>query len=113
LRASVAAHDVVVRMGGDEFVIVMPEFRDQKDAERCAEAIIQKVATPMTLGNREVNVTVSVGISNEPNRAAVHAASRMAGSFTRSTCNSRPPAAIKIEERMAQAARNRRNISCQ
>ena len=56
-------------MGGDEFVIVMPEFRDQKDAERCAETIIQKVSTPTMVGNREVNVTVSVGLCIFPDCA--------------------------------------------
>jgi diguanylate cyclase (GGDEF)-like protein/PAS domain S-box-containing protein len=69
LCSAVRGTDTVARMGGDEFVIVMPEFRDQKDAERCAEAIIQKVATPTTLGNREVNVTVSVGLCIFPDCA--------------------------------------------
>ncbi len=69
LCSAVRQTDTVARMGGDEFVIVMPEFRDQKDAERCAEAIIQKVATPVVLGNREVNVTVSVGLCIFPDCA--------------------------------------------
>ncbi len=69
LCAAVRQTDTVARMGGDEFVIVMPEFRDQKDAERCAEAILQKVATPTMLGNREVNVTVSVGLCIFPDCA--------------------------------------------
>ncbi len=69
LCSAVRGTDTVARMGGDEFVIVMPEFRDQKDAERCAESIIQKVGTPTTLGNREVNVTVSVGLCIFPDCA--------------------------------------------
>jgi diguanylate cyclase (GGDEF)-like protein/PAS domain S-box-containing protein len=69
LCSTVRQTDTVARMGGDEFVIVMPEFRDQKDAERCAEAILQKVATPTTLGNREVNVTVSIGLCIFPDCA--------------------------------------------
>ena len=70
LCSAVRQTDTVARMGGDEFVIVMPEFRDEKDAERCAEAIIQKVSTPTMLGNREVNVTVSVGLCIFPDCAA-------------------------------------------
>jgi diguanylate cyclase (GGDEF)-like protein/PAS domain S-box-containing protein len=69
LCGAVRQTDTVARMGGDEFVIVMPEFRDQRDAERCAESIIQKVATPIVLGNREVNVTVSVGLCIFPDCA--------------------------------------------
>jgi diguanylate cyclase (GGDEF)-like protein/PAS domain S-box-containing protein len=69
LCSAVRQTDTVARMGGDEFVIVMPEFRDEKDAEKCAEAIIQKVSTPTMLGNREVNVTVSVGLCVFPDCA--------------------------------------------
>jgi diguanylate cyclase (GGDEF)-like protein/PAS domain S-box-containing protein len=69
LCSAVRQTDTVARMGGDEFVIVMPEFRDEKDAERCAEAIIQKISTPTMLGNREVNVTVSVGLCVFPDCA--------------------------------------------
>jgi diguanylate cyclase (GGDEF)-like protein/PAS domain S-box-containing protein len=69
LCSAVRQTDTVARMGGDEFVIVMPEFRDQKDAERCAEAILQKVATPTTVGNREVTITVSVGLCIFPDCA--------------------------------------------
>jgi diguanylate cyclase (GGDEF)-like protein/PAS domain S-box-containing protein len=69
LCSAVRQTDTVARMGGDEFVIVMPEFRDEQDAERCAEAILSKVATPTQLGNREVNVTVSVGLCIFPDYA--------------------------------------------
>ncbi len=69
LCSAVRQTDTVARMGGDEFVIVMPEFRDEKDAEKCAEAIIQKISTPTMLGNREVNVTVSVGLCIFPDCA--------------------------------------------
>jgi diguanylate cyclase (GGDEF)-like protein/PAS domain S-box-containing protein len=70
LCSAVRQTDTVARMGGDEFVIVMPEFRDERDAVKCAEAIIQKVATPTMLGNREVNVTVSVGLCIFPDCAS-------------------------------------------
>jgi diguanylate cyclase (GGDEF)-like protein/PAS domain S-box-containing protein len=69
LCSAVRQTDTVARMGGDEFVIVMPEFRDEKDAIRCAEAILQKVSTPTMLGSREVNVTVSVGLCIFPDCA--------------------------------------------
>ena len=69
LCSAVRQTDTVARMGGDEFVIIMPEFRDEKDAERCAENIIQKVSTPTIIANREVNVTVSVGVCIFPDCA--------------------------------------------
>ena len=69
LCSAVRQTDTVARMGGDEFVIVMPEFSEQGDAERVAESIIRKIATPVAIGNREVNVTVSVGLCIFPDRA--------------------------------------------
>ena len=70
LCSAVRQTDTVARMGGDEFVVVMPEFRDQNDAERVAETIIKKVATPTDVGNREINLTVSVGMCIFPDCAA-------------------------------------------
>ncbi|HWB32668.1 MAG TPA: EAL domain-containing protein [Acidobacteriaceae bacterium] len=69
LCAGVRQTDTVARVGGDEFVIVMPEFRDGKGAERCAESILQKVSTPTIVGGREVNVTVSIGLCVFPDCA--------------------------------------------
>jgi diguanylate cyclase (GGDEF)-like protein/PAS domain S-box-containing protein len=69
LCSAVRQTDTVARMGGDEFVIVMPELREERDAERVAETIIRKVGTPTLVGNREVNVTVSVGLCIFPDCA--------------------------------------------
>ncbi len=66
LLAAVRKTDTVSRMGGDEFVIVMPDFRSLADVERCAQQIIEKASTPTTIGNREVNITVSVGLCIYP-----------------------------------------------
>jgi diguanylate cyclase (GGDEF)-like protein len=66
LLSSVRESDTVARMGGDEFVIVMPEFRTMQDVERCGEQIIRNVAQPIDIGGREVSLTLSVGVSLFP-----------------------------------------------
>lgn len=66
LLSSVRESDTVARMGGDEFVIVMPEFRSIKDVERCAEQIIQRASQPIKINGRKINLTLSVGISVFP-----------------------------------------------
>lgn len=65
LRESVRGIDLVCRMGGEEFVVVMPDT-DGQIASKVAERIRAKIAgTPFTIGQegRAVPVTVSVGVT--------------------------------------------------
>jgi len=66
LLSSVRASDTVARMGGDEFVVVMPEFRTLHDAQRCAEQIIRNAAQPIHINGRDITLTLSVGIALFP-----------------------------------------------
>lgn len=56
-------------MGGDEFVIVMPEFKSMEDVKRCGLQFVQSTARPITIGDREIQVTVSVGVCTYPDYA--------------------------------------------
>jgi diguanylate cyclase (GGDEF)-like protein len=66
LLASVRESDTVARLGGDEFVIVMPDFRSIEDVERCGRQIIRNAAQPLTIAERSLSITVSVGIAIYP-----------------------------------------------
>lgn len=66
LLSCVRETDTVARMGGDEFVIVMPDFKSLEDVRRCGLQIVEKTARPVTIGNREINITVSVGLCIYP-----------------------------------------------
>jgi diguanylate cyclase (GGDEF)-like protein len=66
LRSSVRETDTIARMGGDEFVIVMPECKSLEDVRRCGQQIVNSAATPIILGNREIQVTLSVGLAIYP-----------------------------------------------
>jgi len=66
LLSCVSESDTVARMGGDEFVIVMPEFRCIHDVERRIEQIIRGTSQPIEINGRNISVTLSVGVSVFP-----------------------------------------------
>lgn len=66
LKVSLRESDVVARMGGDEFVAILPELEDENYSSQAARKILAAVAEPFTLAGQEYRVTVSVGISTYP-----------------------------------------------
>jgi diguanylate cyclase (GGDEF)-like protein/PAS domain S-box-containing protein len=54
------AGDTAARLGGDEFAVLL---EDPKDAERVSARISEALAAPFVINEKEVFVTVSVGIS--------------------------------------------------
>jgi diguanylate cyclase (GGDEF)-like protein len=66
LRSSVAAHDVVVRMGGDEFVVVATMLPDSVVVDSIAERIRGALAVPLDIDGVTLSVVPSIGISVYP-----------------------------------------------
>lgn len=66
LRSVVAAHDIVVRMGGDEFVIVATLLPDAVIVDSIAERIRSAVAVPLDIDGVTLSVVPSIGISVFP-----------------------------------------------
>ncbi len=58
--------DMVSRPGGDEFVILMPHIKATADAARVADKIAASLACPFQLDGRQLNISVSQGISLYP-----------------------------------------------
>jgi diguanylate cyclase (GGDEF)-like protein len=65
----VRAGDVVARVGGDEYAVVLDRVRNPDNAKRVAENIQARISSPMGLNNQEVSVTARIGISLYPNDA--------------------------------------------
>ena len=66
LLASVRSSDTVSRQGGDEFVILLAEVAHAKSAAVIAEKILVALRAPMLIDQREVHVTVSIGVVTYP-----------------------------------------------
>lgn len=58
-----SAESVVARIGGDEFAILLEYISEPEDAFRVAERVLREFSTPFQLKEREVYVTMSMGIS--------------------------------------------------
>ena len=56
----------VSRLGGDEFTVLLTHLEKAEDAARVAKRIIEAVSVPFLLGDEEVVVTPSIGISVFP-----------------------------------------------
>lgn len=54
--------DTVARIGGDEFVVLLSDLRDPHIAEKIAEMIVQNLAAPVLYEERELPVSVSIGV---------------------------------------------------
>ena len=66
LVAAVPEADSVARVGGDEFVVVLPAIESAGDAASVAERIVDAFAKPVAIDGRELYSSVSVGISIYP-----------------------------------------------
>ncbi|MDP4090033.1 MAG: EAL domain-containing protein, partial [Bacillota bacterium] len=66
LKKHVSRKDTVARLSGDEFAIVMPKLNTLEKINMMAEKIKDEFQNPFILGEQEVYVTVSMGISIYP-----------------------------------------------
>ena len=66
LSATVRDNDIVARIGGDEFVVVLAELVDPQDATSVADKIIASLSHPIALGGQALRPSVSIGICFYP-----------------------------------------------
>jgi diguanylate cyclase (GGDEF)-like protein len=90
LRRIARSHDLVARMGGDEFTVLLEDV-DTPEAAAIAQRIIDALSRPLALGDRTLTITPSIGLALVPPEGCsvqtlVHAADQaMFQSKTRGT----------------------------
>jgi len=62
LRAGVRASDLVARLAGDEFTVLLHDVRSEADVERVARKILDLVAEPFVLGAQTLKVGTTIGV---------------------------------------------------
>lgn len=62
LTDAVRSSDTVVRMGGDEFVVLLTDLAGPKAAETVAANMVAALAQPVSFDGAEVPISVSIGI---------------------------------------------------
>jgi diguanylate cyclase (GGDEF)-like protein/PAS domain S-box-containing protein len=66
LTLSVRDDDTVARVGGDEFIVLLPEIARSEDAATVARKLLDAIAQPFSSGGRRLDLTTSIGISIYP-----------------------------------------------
>lgn len=69
LRKSVRDYDVVSRMGGDEFIILLNDIKDNPQVDMIIERIAEDLKAPVIIDSHHLEVSASIGISLYPHDA--------------------------------------------
>lgn len=61
--------DLVARVGGDEFVMIVTDINSQEEVEALCRRLVDSVELPIMIDEQEVFVSASIGIAMAPNDA--------------------------------------------
>lgn len=66
LKSGVRQTDIVVRWGGDEFIVALLGITQQKEIARVAEKLVKALAQPVFIKEHALEITASIGVSIYP-----------------------------------------------
>ena len=66
LKECLRRGDTLARMGGDEFILLMPDLRDRQDAGEIAEKFLKSLQQPFFFSGNEARISASIGIALYP-----------------------------------------------
>ena len=66
IKAVLREADMVSRLGGDEFLVILADFAAPEDAANVADKLLQIISAPIALEGRQLCANASIGISVFP-----------------------------------------------
>jgi diguanylate cyclase (GGDEF)-like protein/PAS domain S-box-containing protein len=66
IQASVRAADTVARIGGDEFIVLLPKIEQEQDAMIVAQKILHALNQPFEVARHTLNISSSIGVAVYP-----------------------------------------------
>jgi len=66
VTSSIGETDTAARLGGDEFAVILTQLESELDAARVAGRIGECLASPVSIGQRKVAPTASIGVATFP-----------------------------------------------
>ena len=69
LKKCIRADDTIARIGGDEFTLILSSFNNTADISAVACKVLQAAQKPLTVENKNYQLTVSIGICTYPDNA--------------------------------------------
>ncbi|WP_447927391.1 sensor domain-containing protein [Vreelandella sp. EE27] len=57
--------DTVARIGGDEFIVLLPDLAHEQDVMQVVERLLERIAAPYWYQDKELRITASIGIGTD------------------------------------------------
>ncbi|WP_438970190.1 diguanylate cyclase domain-containing protein [Methylophaga sp.] len=74
LTSILRATDTLSRIGGDEFLVLLPEIKDVTDLTNIAEKLLKATATPFIIAKQNIEVSASIGVAVYPHHGTTEEA---------------------------------------
>ena len=69
LRAQIFQEDVIARIGGDEFIILLEHNNSTLTTDRVGQRILSAITKPLTLNAQLIEISCSIGVARYPDDA--------------------------------------------
>jgi diguanylate cyclase (GGDEF)-like protein/PAS domain S-box-containing protein len=66
LMSGLRETDIAARIGGDEFVVALPDIKRRDEAEETAEKLLALISEPFTLDDKTLRISASIGVGLYP-----------------------------------------------